>query len=209
MKLIKTKDGSFTLYNDKYQEHYHSTSGALEEAFEKHVIPLQIKDGMKILDFCFGLGYNSIAAIYAHSNLTITAIENDLKVLEQMSQINAPEKIKTLYNYFSDLHLQKKITDHRGNTIEMIIGDVEKEIKFLQDSSYDRVFFDPFSPRKQPELWSRIVFQELVRILKPGGCLSTYSCAGWIRRNMKEVGFAVSDGPIVGRRSPGTIAYKL
>ena len=36
--------------------------------------------------------------------------------------------------------------------------------------------------------------------------LSTYSCAGIVRRNLKEAGFKVADGPIVGRRAPGTLA---
>ena len=34
--------------------------------------------------------------------------------------------------------------------------------------------------------------------------LATYSCAGIVRRNLKEVGFKVKDGPIVGRWAPGT-----
>ena len=37
MKLIKTKDNSYTFYSEKYNEAYHSTSGALEESFKKFV----------------------------------------------------------------------------------------------------------------------------------------------------------------------------
>ena len=84
MKLVETKDGSFTVFNESLNEHYHSLSGALEEAFEKHVKPLQIKSGMKLLDFCFGIGYNSIAALYGHKNIEITALEIDLKIVQLM-----------------------------------------------------------------------------------------------------------------------------
>ena len=67
MKLTKTGDGSFTYLNIGINETYHSKSGALEESFYKFAIPalenkLKMKK-IKILDICFGLGYNSVAAI--------------------------------------------------------------------------------------------------------------------------------------------------
>ena len=42
--------------------------------------------------------------------------------------------------------------------------------------------------------------------MKQNTKLSTYSCAKFVRNNLKEAGFAVKDGPIIGRSSPGTIA---
>ncbi len=208
MKLIKTEDGTYTAFNEVLKEHYHSISGALEEAFEKHVKPLQIKNGMKILDFCFGLGYNSIAAVYEHKDLEITALENDLQILRLITEIEVPEKIRKIHETFSSLADKRKITDEEGNSINLILGDAAKTIKDLPSAYYHRVFFDPFSPGKQPELWSLEIFQELYRVLKRNGMLSTYSCAGWIRKNMKQAGFQVMDGPVVGRRSPGTLAFK-
>jgi tRNA U34 5-methylaminomethyl-2-thiouridine-forming methyltransferase MnmC len=44
--------------------------------------------------------------------------------------------------------------------------------------------------------------------MKEGAKLSTYSYARWIRNNLKNAGFEVLDGPILGRRSPSTIALK-
>jgi len=35
--------------------------------------------------------------------------------------------------------------------------------------------------------------------------LSTYSYARTVRENLKEAGFEVIDGPVLGRRSPSTI----
>jgi tRNA U34 5-methylaminomethyl-2-thiouridine-forming methyltransferase MnmC len=208
MKLIETKDGSYTVFNESIKEPYHSVSGALEEAFEKHVKPLQIKSGMKLLDFCFGIGYNSIAALYDHKDLEITALEIDLKIVQLMSEIKVPVKIKNIYQTYSALALKRKIKDNNNNSIELILGDASETIKVLPSDYFDRIFFDPFSPQKQPELWSLEIFQELYRILKKDGRLSTYSCAGWIRRNFRQAGFAVQDGPIIGRRSPSTIAQK-
>ena len=76
IKPIITKDGSYTLYSNKFNQHYHSIKeGALNESLHKHVIPAFNhhinKNELNILDICFGLGYNTLATIYyvKHNNL--------------------------------------------------------------------------------------------------------------------------------------------
>jgi len=208
MKQIKTKDGSFTFYNEIYQEHYHSVSGALQEAFEKHVKPLNIEDGMTILDFCFGLGYNAIVATRGHKNLKIIGLEIDSKIIEEIRFLEVPEEIKPEFVSFRDLAEKLEIMDENKNMIKLIIGDVLQTIDQLSANYFDRVFFDPFSPGKQPEMWSEDIFKKIYNKMKPGGKISTYSCARWIRKNMNKANFIILDGPVVGRKSPGTIGVK-
>ena len=208
MKLVKTDDASYTYYNEEFGEHYHTKSGAFEEAFEKHVNALGIKNGMKILDFCFGLGYNSVAAVKGHKNLEITGIEIDIEILKLMKTIEVPENIKKEFDMFRNIADKKEIIDWDGNKIKLILGDAGQTIKQLPDNYFDRVFFDPFSPKKHPSMWTEDLFREVYRVMKKGGKLSTYSYARVVRENMKKAGFAVKDGPIIGRRSPGTIGIK-
>lgn len=60
-----TNDGSVGLFSPEADDIYHSTYGALTEAYEKFIIPLDLKNFLeknseiKILDICFGIGYNS------------------------------------------------------------------------------------------------------------------------------------------------------
>ena len=59
-----TNDGSVGLYSPVYNDIYHSATGALTEAYEKFVMPAGIdkllnKDSIKVLDICYGIGYNS------------------------------------------------------------------------------------------------------------------------------------------------------
>lgn len=59
-----TNDGSVGLYNTEFDDIYHSACGALTEAYEKFVYPIDFekllkKDSIKILDICYGIGYNS------------------------------------------------------------------------------------------------------------------------------------------------------
>ena len=52
------------LYSKDYDDIYHSASGALTEAYEKFVCPVNwdnlLKyDDIKVLDICYGIGYNT------------------------------------------------------------------------------------------------------------------------------------------------------
>ena len=63
-----TNDGSFTFFNHAVKECYHSPVGAQQEAMVKYIKPSEFarrcKSGqVRILDVCFGLGYNSLSAI--------------------------------------------------------------------------------------------------------------------------------------------------
>ena len=59
-----TLDGSVGLYNDDFEDIYHSVDGALTEAYEKFVYPIDYNSlvenkTIKVLDICYGIGYNS------------------------------------------------------------------------------------------------------------------------------------------------------
>lgn len=59
-----TNDGSVGLYSPDFNDIYHSATGALTEAYEKFILPVDIdkllqKDSIKVLDICYGIGYNS------------------------------------------------------------------------------------------------------------------------------------------------------
>ena len=62
-----TEDGSVGLYSYADKDVYHSKFGALTEAWEKFVLPsgidklLNNQNDIKILDVCYGIGYNSKA----------------------------------------------------------------------------------------------------------------------------------------------------
>ncbi|MCK4588925.1 MAG: hypothetical protein KAT77_00655 [Nanoarchaeota archaeon] len=207
MRSIKTRDDSITFFNEKYQEAYHSkTVGAIEEAEIKYIKPCNLKDGMVILDFCFGLGYNSLAALMKLNQTTIIAIENDEEILKQIETIEVPKQYQEKYKIIKQV-AQNKEFDHGKIKIKLILGDAKEIIKTLTQR-FDVVFFDPFSPKKCPELWTEQIFKDIEKLMKPGAILTTYSCATQIRKNMEAAGLIVKDGPILGRKSPGTVAFK-
>ena len=140
--------------------------------------------------------------------MQVIGLEIDIDIIRTIQALQVPKSIKQEFDSFRNLVEKLKITDENNNTIKLIIGDALQNMDQLPDNFIDRVFFDPFSPQKQPEMWSAEIFLKVYEKMKMGGKLSTYSCAKWIRENMKAAGFTVVDGPVVGRKSPATIGMK-
>lgn len=203
MEKVETKDGSVTFYNEKFDEHYHCLAGARLEAIKKFIEPTNIKEGDVILDVCFGLGYNSAAALDHAKKLTIIALENDELVLEKIQDIDADFEN---YGVIKEV-ARNKVYNKDGIKIKLLLGDARETIKQVKET-VDVVFFDPFSPKKCPELWTKEFFTDVYEKMNSGGILATYSCATHVRQKMKDIGFKVIDGPIFGRKSPATIGIK-
>ena len=212
MKQITTDDGSITFRNEEFDEIYHTKSGAVEEAFVKFVGPTHIEKlaktgSINILDVCFGLGYNSCAALDRILELNpkcivnIVGLESDKVILDKISGIKPPLRE---YNRIKQL-VKNYHYDEENIHMKLLIGDARNTIKQLT-GRFDAVFLDPFSPKKQPDLWQTAFLRDIREKMNEGAFLATYSCARIVRDNLKDAGFLVSDGPISGRRSPATVA---
>lgn len=216
MKKIITADNTETFLNEEIGESYHSQTGAVEEAYKKYVIPCKIKELAKtgkivILDVCFGLGYNSAMAITTaleenpSCKIAVVGLELDTTIIGQIQHVNPPISFYRYYKQLSAHNLQFQL----GNvTVRLLLGDARERVKELPEQYVDAVFFDPFSPKTAPDMWQVPFFHEMFRVMKDTAILATYSCARMARDNMAEAGLFYDDGPIVGRRGPGTVATK-
>ncbi len=55
----------------------------------------------------------------------------------------------------------------------------------------DAWFLDGFSPAKNPEMWSLDVFENIAKNSRDGSTCSTYTAAGFVKRNLQTAGFNV------------------
>ncbi len=214
MEKIITDDESPTYFNEQYQETYHTRSGAVEESIKKFCEPAELakkaqKGIVRILDVCFGLGYNSAAAIDMIRSVNpvcrieVVGLENDPLILQKMSEVQPAFTHFPIFQKITPMNL----TYQKDNiSIHILLGDARETIK-QTTGPFDAIFLDPFSPKKCPELWTEPFFKEIHARTAPDGILTTYSCARVVRDNLKAVGFRVEDGPAIGRRSHATIAY--
>jgi tRNA U34 5-methylaminomethyl-2-thiouridine-forming methyltransferase MnmC len=218
LELQSTADGSFTFFSTEFNQSFHSSSGAKEEAIGKFAIPTQLVDRaltyqkIKIFDPCYGLGYNCAAALQAiwsanpQCSVEIMALEINPEVataaIEQQLLADWPAPIPAL---LAALAATGKVQNNLL-TAQLQIGDARQTIQTVRGFEADAIFLDPFSPAVCPELWTVEFLQLVAACCAPQGLLATYSCAGAVRNALMLAGFAVGDTSPVGRKAPGSIA---
>ena len=99
-----TKDGSIGLYSYADSDVYHSKFGAVTEAWEKFIIPsgigkiLNKQKDIKVLDVCYGIGYNTKALMSYVINenkkylLKENFFEKIIKIFHKKNEININDK---------------------------------------------------------------------------------------------------------------------
>ncbi len=209
--LVTTADGSQTYINQEYDEAYHSVHGAYAEALHKHVLACGIPElatackKLRILDLCFGLGYNSgvaieqILKINPNCEIEIIGLENDAQIVAMIKDLEFPEE---LANYRASHQMIFKYA-------KILIGDARETIKELPENYFDAIFFDPFSPLKCPELWQAEFIAAVVRTAKTNSYISTYSSSRLAKDGFQAAGCSIHEGPKLNRRNGGVLAKKL
>ncbi len=217
VKELITQDGSITLYNENYQEYYHSKSGAIEEVLEKYVKPCRIHDiakrgHIRVLDIGFGLGYNAIATIdealssNPNSEIEVVSLEKNDSVFDDIKSLTPKLKHYPIIKKLEyDPKTKSYLYEEKNIFLRIKMGDARDTIKKI-DKKFDAVFLAPFSMAKNPELWTIEFLQDVAKTMTDEAILATFSYAKKVRDNLKEAGFFVYDGPVVGRRSPCTLA---
>jgi len=218
-----TKDGSHTIFSDKFNETYHSIHGAFQEAkhvFIKHGISSFIEkelDEINILEVGFGTGLNALltynVADINKQKITYTSLEPFPLLFEQISSLNyfsffeCPEENKT---HFESLHTSIWEEFH---VFSSFFSFQKKKItieEYEEDNlTFELIYFDAFSPSTHPEIWNVNVLKKAFNLLKIDGLLVTYCAKGSFKRNLKSIGFEVISvsGP-PGKREM-TIARKI
>ena len=190
--MVETDDKSYTLFSKEYNETYHSVNdGALVETMYKHIIPaFEVIDGdeIKILDICFGLGYNSFASIL-HSNkkLHIVSPELNIDLVKSLSNFKYPKEFNKIEHIIKEVSKNLYYQDERVK-IEVIIGDARDYLKNRRER-FDIIYQDAFSPKNNRDLWTYEYFEDIKKVIKNSGILTTYSVASPVRYALYLLGF--------------------
>ena len=208
-ELIKTSDGSTSLYIPQLDETYHSVHGALQETqhvFIKNGLQLFEHQSISILEIGFGTGLNALVTYKEHKvlqlNIHYETVEAYPISWNEASQMNFSEVLSpTLSPIFEQMHccpwdetvaLSPTFSFKKRLQRFETINDVD---------SFDLIYFDAFGAQVQPELWQEAIFQRMYTALKQGGYLVTYAAKGSVRRAMQACGFTVErlPGPLMKR----------
>jgi queuine tRNA-ribosyltransferase len=91
-------------------------------------------------------------------------------------------------------------------TWELRLGELPGTLAAEPAACADVVFWDPFSPAANPELWTVRSFTALRRLCAEGATLHTYSGATATRSALLLAGFAVGIGETIGPGREATTA---
>ena len=213
--LVATQDGSYTYFSHQYQDIYHSRGGALTEALYRYYyschIPQKAARGrLALLDIGFGLGINLAVTLHQLQQLPFRgeffalSLEKDRHLLAQLPHFPYPPQLQGVVPWI--LHLAERGEVSAGPFhLKLILGPAEETIQQIE-GRFDAIYLDPFSPKKNPELWSLDFFRHLRRLLALDGIVSTYSSAVSVRVNLLAAGFRIGLGPTVAGKRSGTLA---
>ncbi len=216
MRIVKTDDESFTLYSDKYEECYHNVKdGALRESLSKHVEPaldesLWKKSSLKILDICFGLGYNTLATLYFlrkrgfDKRVKIVSPELDRELVRSLREFKYPKEFEEFREVIESI---SETGCYKSENFEVEVRFENARETLMEIGDIDIVYQDPFSPRKNPELWTVEYFASLYAATSEEAIVTTYSVASAVRFAMYEAGFRVYEREIEGVKKH-TVASK-
>lgn len=205
IEIIKTGDGSDSLFNTELDETYHSRHGAIQES--KHVF---IQNGLetfvdkgldtiRIFEVGFGTGLNALLtwqwANQKRQKVDYTSVElfplsaNIWQNLDHGHILGMEKEFALLHE--SPWNQAQSLTPYLR---------LEKKNFGLQEISlpsrhFHLVYFDAFAPNKQPELWQPEIFSRLHGGMQHGAVLVTYCAKGQVKRDMRAAHFTVQTLP--------------
>ena len=203
LRIIKTSDGSDTIFNSELNETYHSLNGSINESNIVYIqngleyyLNRKKENNIKILEIGFGTGLNFLLTyiflekrnekIYYHTLEPYPLPNEIIKKLNYVSKIG---------NQYGDIfNLPHNLKNDKKNALTKKIDFLKSKIS-IEDialsNNYDIIFFDAFAPSKQPSIWNKKNLNKIYSNMKDGAILVTYCSSGQFKRDLKSIGFEV------------------
>jgi tRNA U34 5-methylaminomethyl-2-thiouridine-forming methyltransferase MnmC len=228
-ELTGLKNGGQTLFSASYGEKMHPGLGPAAEADLLYVRQLQICERLQntsgefvVWDVGLGGAANAIATLRATrkiaGTLHIVSFDNTSEPLEfALKNAGALEYLDGYEIQAAEL-LQKNRVGFQNEQLqvdwEFYCCDFPALLEAVvtkrepQIPAPHAVFFDAFSPAKNPAMWTLPVFQNLFRALDPDRpcALTTYSRSTMVRATLLLAGFFVGIGHATGTKEETTVA---
>jgi tRNA U34 5-methylaminomethyl-2-thiouridine-forming methyltransferase MnmC len=208
--LVQTADGSWTIRHPEKAEEYHSTQGARFEAehlymessgFAEALVAAE-RSRVSVLDVGLGLGYNALTTIEYWAKaanppeLWLSSLEMNPQLVQALVVGQAPWAQgwpEAWLSWSQALQQQESVSwsmvlDHPQQPARKLywqawVGDARQQLSRIKAAApeFDFIWQDPFSPKKNPELWSEQWFADLSTHTAVGATLVTYSVARGVR----------------------------
>ncbi len=198
-EIIKTEDGSHTLYVSALNEHYHSVHGAVTESMHVFInagLKACKKENIRLLEVGFGTGLNAWLTYMHQGGKTIeyVALEKypvESNILDELNYTKYLSQDSHFEHIFHEIHEQPWNITHKLSPAFLLMKiktDIQTE---ALTGNFDLIYFDAFAPAVQPEMWSEKIFRKIYERTAKEGILVTYCAKGMVRRTMQNMGYSV------------------
>jgi queuine tRNA-ribosyltransferase len=169
---------------------------------------------VRILDVGLGAGTNAVAALScakataaleSTAAIEIVSLERDLDALRLALSDGEGFPFLDPWRSACDALLERGVWEGAAAAWRVISGDARETIDRAL-GAFDLVYFDPFSPKTNPALWTVDFARRLRDRCAPDARVVTYSAATPTRVMFLLAGFAVGQGAATGTRQETTIA---
>lgn len=206
-RIIKTDDQTETVWSEFFDEACHNLSGAKEETFHNYILGCKLFEQftqvktLHILDIGFGIGMGLTSLLDFIKN---NSFESHI-VHYTSIELDDSFALWSLENFLPEIHLQKmneKNLAYLSGTfkniiIKIFLGDGRTTLPIAVQNkligTWDAIFQDPFSPKKNPTLWTVEWFNFLKQNSVPTTRMSTYSAAMGVRKSMVAAGWIIEN----------------
>jgi tRNA 5-methylaminomethyl-2-thiouridine biosynthesis bifunctional protein len=213
--LAYTPDG--TPYSEAFGDVYHSADGGVGQARQVFLagngLPARWRgrERFVILETGFGLGLNFLSTWAAwrddperSNRLHFVSVEKHPFTAADLATVHGrwPEfaglsgELLRLWPVrvpgFHRLHL-----DGGRVVLTLIFGEALDGLRQLV-ARVDAFYLDGFSPAKNPDLWSPLLFKAISRLAARGATAATYTVAGVVREGLTGAGFICEKRPGFG-----------
>ncbi|OEK02109.1 methyltransferase [Roseivirga sp. 4D4] len=207
IRIIKTEDGSQSLYNEKLNETYHSTHGALTESqyvFIEQGLDLLVERGEKevrILEVGFGTGLNALLVQeYALRNPDLKIHFSTLEPFPLSPDLISELKYDELIDHITREDFERLHACAWETSLPLLENFTFTKYKcplaeFKAEFRFDIVFYDAFAPSKQPEMWEKALLSKVYSLLNDSGVFVTYCARGQLKRDLADLGLTVETLP--------------
>jgi queuine tRNA-ribosyltransferase len=219
-QVVRTRKGLVAMRDLDAGEVMHPGVGPLVEAEQLYVRQSRLGERLRatvgrnlvVFDIGMGAGSNALAARAesertpaSAARLELVSFERDLGALELALTQPADFALEGESGEAARALLAHGRHETARTCWRLQHGDIREAIA-CETCLADIVFWDPFSPKANPDLWTVAAFAALRRVAHARCTLFTYSASTAVRSALLLAGWAVGVGESIGEKAATTAA---
>lgn len=220
-EIVTTRGGARAMRDRETGEVMHPVVGPLVESLRLYIEPsrlaarlaMETTDALVLLDVGLGAASNAVAAWRVSEampsgarRLAIVSFDRSVDALALALTHPADFALEGDAGVAARALLERGAHETARTSWRLHAGELPDTLWTETGESADIVYWDPFSPRANPALWTLAAFVALRRVCRRGCTVHTYSGATATRSALLLADFAVGVGVPIGDEKQSTCA---